>query len=300
MPHPRAPQELRPLKAQAHARKAQRRHKQVFCGLMCLTALLLTAILAALYGVAQPGLARLAPWLDYAVLALCCGLALVFLLLPCMQLAIQLYLGKTLPLTKELRALTIKFFLPLMELAGRAFKLSKDRVRHAFIYTNNALVQAEGRVYTPENILVLAPHCLQNHRCNYRLTHNINNCRGCGNCAVAGLKAMAETYGVYVALATGGSIARRLVLERRPKCLVAVACERDLTSGIQDVAPLPVWGVFNTRPFGPCIDTDVAIPEVESALRQLLGLPPLDLSLDLSQDLSLGLSMNKDLIDHDF
>ena len=71
-------------------------------------------------------------------------------------------------------------------------------------------------------------------------------------------------------------IARRLVLERRPRCLVAVACERDLTSGIQDVAPMPVLGVFNTRPFGPCIDTDVAIPEVEAALRELLGLPPLE------------------------
>ena len=76
--------------------------------------------------------------------------------------------------------------------------------------------------------------------------------------------------------ATGGSIARRLVLERRPKCLIAVACERDLTSGIQDVAPLPVLGIFNTRPFGPCLDTDVAVPEVEAALRALLGLPPLE------------------------
>ena len=76
-----------------------------------------------------------------------------------------------------------------------------------------------------------------------------------------------------MAVATGGSIARRLVLERRPKCLVAVACERDLTSGIQDVAPMPVLGIFNSRPFGPCIDTAVAIPEVEAALRLLLGLP---------------------------
>ncbi len=266
---------LQPLVPPTLASQTPAGHKRLFCGLMCLTAALASGILLAVYSVAQPGLARLHPWLDRMVLGLLCAGLLVFLILPCVQLIVQLSAGKALPLTKELRALTIKFFLPLMELLGRAFRLSKDRVRHAFIHTNNALVLAERRVYTPENILVLAPHCLQNHRCAFRLTHNINNCRSCGNCAVAGLKHLADTYGVYVALATGGSIARRLVLERRPKCLVAVACERDLTSGIQDVAPMPVLGVFNTRPFGPCIDTDVAVPEVEAALRILLGLPPL-------------------------
>lgn len=270
--HPR----LQPLPPAGLAPQTQTGHKRLFCGLMCLTAGLVAGMLLAVYGVAQPGLARLSPWFDHIMLALLCAAVLIFLVLPCVQLIVQLSIGKTLPLTKELRALTSKFFLPLMELLGRVFRLSKDRVRHAFIHTNNALVLAEGRVYTPENILVLAPHCLQNHRCAFRLTHNINNCRSCGNCAVAGLKHLADTYGVYVAVATGGSIARRLVLERRPKCLVAVACERDLTSGIQDVAPMPVLGIFNTRPFGPCIDTDVAIPEVEAALRVLLGLPPLD------------------------
>ena len=266
---------LKPLVPDRLAKKTQAGHKRLFCGLMCLTALLAAGVLAAIYSVAAPGLALISPWLERGVLILLSGAALLFLILPCLQLLIQLYTGKSLPLTKELRALTIKFFLPLMELLGRVFRLPKDRVRHAFIHTNNALVRAERRVYTPENILVLAPHCLQNHRCAYRLTHNINNCRSCGQCAVAGLKYLADTYDVHVALATGGSIARRLVLERRPKCLVAVACERDLTSGIQDVAPMPVLGVFNTRPFGPCIDTDVAIPEVEAALRELLGLPPL-------------------------
>lgn len=274
MPNSRHP--LRPIVPAKNAQKIQAKHKLLFCGLMCLTAALITGILTALYAVAQPGLAGISPWLDHALRALLCAAVLIFLILPCVQLIIQLSTGKALPLTKELRAMTIKLFLPLMELAGRAFRLPKDKVRHAFIHTNNALVRAEGNVYTPENILVLAPHCLQNHRCVFRLTHNINNCRGCGNCAVAGLKHLAEVYDVHIALATGGSIARRLVLERRPKCLIAVACERDLTSGIQDVAPMPVLGIFNTRPFGPCLDTDVAIPEVEAALRALLGLPPLE------------------------
>lgn len=265
---------LQPLIPILNVKKIQARQKRLFCGLLCLTAALLGVILAALYSVARPGLLLISPWFDLAVFICLCVDAFIFLILPCLQLIIQLYTGKALPLTRELRAVALKFFLPLMELLGHILRIPRDRIRHAFVHTNNALLHAEKQIYTPENILVLVPHCLQKHHCPYRVTNNLSNCRDCGACAVSGLKRLADAYGVHVALVTGGSLARRLVLERRPRCIVAVACERDLTSGIQDVAPMPVLGVFNTRPFGPCIDTEVALPEVEAALRGLLGLPP--------------------------
>ena len=69
-------------------------------------------------------------------------------------------------------------------------------------------------------------------------------------------------------MATGGTIARRIVVQLRPKLIIAVACERDLASGIQDTYPLPVYGILNIRPFGPCLDTDVALERVEWAIRQ--------------------------------
>jgi hypothetical protein len=45
-----------------------------------------------------------------------------------------------------------------------------------------------------------------------------------------------------------------------------VACERDLSSGIQDSYPLPVFGIINRRPNGPCYDTQVDLEKVEQAL----------------------------------
>ena len=57
-----------------------------------------------------------------------------------------------------------------------------------------------------------------------------------------------------------------MVMQARPKAIVAVACERDLTSGIQDVFPLPVLGVLNERPFGPCFNTRVDINKLEAAI----------------------------------
>ena len=81
-----------------------------------------------------------------------------------------------------------------------------------------------------------------------------------------------DKYGVRLAIATGGTIARRIVVQTRPRCIIAVACERDLTSGIQDSYPLPVFGVLNQRPHGPCVDTLVPMNALEDAVRIFLGL----------------------------
>ena len=68
------------------------------------------------------------------------------------------------------------------------------------------------------------------------------------------------------------------MVQARPKLIVAVACERDLSSGIQDTHPLPVFGVINERPNGPCLDTFVNIRRLEAAIRTFLGLEADDAS----------------------
>ena len=66
-------------------------------------------------------------------------------------------------------------------------------------------------------------------------------------------------------------MARKIVVEKKPKVIIGVACERDLTSGIQDSYPIPVFGIFNRRPFGPCFDTDVDLEMVEKGIVTFLG-----------------------------
>jgi len=59
-------------------------------------------------------------------------------------------------------------------------------------------------------------------------------------------------------------------VEFKPKAIVAIACERDLSSGIQDVNTVPVLGVLNIRPNGPCFDTTVDLAAVEDAVKFFL------------------------------
>jgi hypothetical protein len=73
-----------------------------------------------------------------------------------------------------------------------------------------------------------------------------------------------------IAVATGGTLARRIIVENRPEAIVAVACELDLTTGIQDSYPIPVIGILNDRPNGPCINTKVDIQKVRSAILDFL------------------------------
>ena len=63
-----------------------------------------------------------------------------------------------------------------------------------------------------------------------------------------------------------------MIVEKRPKLVLAVACERDLTSGIKDCYPLPVIGILNDRPFGPCFNTTVDVSKIDDALSQVLHL----------------------------
>jgi hypothetical protein len=161
--------------------------------------------------------------------------------------------------------------LPFMELVARCVGISPQQLRISFIKVNNELVLSAAENVSPQQTLILLPHCLQMAACGHRLTHDVDNCKRCGKCPFSRLLDLRDAYGVHLAVATGGTIARRIVLTRKPRLIIAVACERDLASGIQDAYPIPVFGILNLRPNGPCIDTLGPLETVEAALRHFLN-----------------------------
>ncbi len=74
-------------------------------------------------------------------------------------------------------------------------------------------------------------------------------------------------------VATGGGEARKVIHQERPSAVIGVACERDLISGIHDVAPkVATLGVANQRPEGPCKNTLIDLEELRVAIRALTGI----------------------------
>lgn len=171
----------------------------------------------------------------------------------------------------------LRFLLPVVEVVARLWSGGDtsgsrlERVRRAFIVLNNELVLDEGLHCAPEQLLILLPHCLQASQCPLRLTHHPDNCKRCGRCTLRDFLDLRDALGVRLAVAPGGTIARRIVRRDRPRIIVAVACERDLSAGIQDTAPLPVYGVLNERPNGPCMDTGVSMESVRAAVKMFVA-----------------------------
>jgi len=142
-------------------------------------------------------------------------------------------------------------FLRLMRLTSRVAGQfgRRDWVENAAVKVYNSLAVMRGRKVGQGELLVLIPRCLSRD-------------------TLDGVLGVAGRYGVPVFVATRGQLARRVIRERRPRAVVAVACERDMVSGLHDVAgKIPVLGLTMTLPSGPCKDASVDLGQLEEWVR---------------------------------
>lgn len=246
--------------------------KRLFIALMGLTCIVLVVVILLAWWIPSRGLANIHPDLPRIV-----GLVVLALsgvaILGTGLLVLTTALGKDIFFTRFMRLVVIKFLLPMIEFVGRVLGLDKDRIRQSFIAMNNSLVISQRYKVRPDRILILLPHCIQLFDCEIKVTGDVNKCVLCGRCDIKGLVEIGRKYGIDISVATGGTLARKVIVEKRPKLVLAVACERDLTSGIKDCYPLPVIGVLNLRPHGPCFNTIVDTAAIDAALQQVLDLP---------------------------
>lgn len=177
--------------------------------------------------------------------------------------------GNSFGRVKGFRRVATRLTLPVVLRTGKMFGVDKDRLVRAFVNINNEIVRNLMKSRHPEKLLILLPHCLQLDDCSLKLTSDIGRCVGCGKCDIKDLVELAERYNLSINVATGGTVARRIVKETRPDVILAVACERDLLSGIQDTYPLPVIGFCNRRPNGECRSTRVNVDMIEDEIKKL-------------------------------
>ncbi len=164
-------------------------------------------------------------------------------------------------------SITVKLLFPIAVFLAQLFRFNRNSLRTSFVKVNNSLTKAQACRIKGDRILVLLPHCLQIDVCNRKITNDLSNCVRCGRCHVGNLIEIGEKYGLKIEVVNGGTLARKRVAMFRPHGIIAVACERDLTLGIQDVHPVPVYGVINDRPFGPCVNTCVDMSLVDEAVK---------------------------------
>jgi len=128
----------------------------------------------------------------------------------------------------------------------------RDWVEHAAVDVFDALALRRGRKVGKGELLVLIPRCLSRE-------------------TLDGVLGVAERYKVPVFVATRGQLARRAIREHRPRAVVAVACERDMVTGLHDVAgKIPVLGLTMQLAAGPCKDAVIDLELFESWVRNFV------------------------------
>jgi len=149
-----------------------------------------------------------------------------------------------------------KFLLSLLPKTiwlGTKLGISKDRIGNSFIKMHNFITKTFIDKLSIFRILILLPRCLKKEA-RTRLTTRLSG----------------DNFKVYTA--AGGEEAREAIKQYRPTIILAIACERDLISGIKDVAEkILVFAIPNKRPEGPCKNTDFSLIELEEALKLLMA-----------------------------
>jgi uncharacterized protein len=142
--------------------------------------------------------------------------------------------------------------MPLAWRVGEVFGVARDWTGHASVVVYDRLALSRTRKVGADELLILIPRCLS---------------RG----ALDSVLDIARRYEVSAFVATRGQLARRVIRERRPKAVVAVACERDMVSGLHDVAGrVPVLGLTMQLPNGPCKDASIDVAKLEEFVRKYL------------------------------
>lgn len=239
--------------------------KRIFISFLLATSIFVVIFIALIGYISLKGVSEISAILG-VVFTLLIALSGLFLLFSTLILVAAMISGKQSILSMKLRGVVTKLLFPVVLRVAKIFRVDKDRIIRSFISVNNELVLDFVKQKGIKKLLILLPHCIQLDNCELKVSHNIMNCKKCGRCDIGDLAKLSEKYNLNIKVATGGTIARRIVKETMPDLIIAVACERDMLSGIQDTYPLPVIGLINERPFGPCINTKVSVAMIEKTL----------------------------------
>ena len=148
----------------------------------------------------------------------------------------------------------INFLLNLALGFGQLVGIPRDRIVNSFLKVHNILLRLKRNRLNPQELLVLLPRCL---RKDY----------------FERLGKLKDLYKFNMFTVGGGTQARMKIRSLMPRAIIAVACERDLLSGFVEINPkIPVIGFPNTRPEGPCMNTEIDLEQIELTIRQVLNM----------------------------
>ena len=219
-----------------------------FLALFAVAVFMLIGLFAIAWYMMRPRLEQFSTSLPGTMEWVMIGLAACILALVLIEIFILRKAGKSLLPYKWVASLVL-LALPKALWVGGRLGISRDRVGNSFIKVHNYIITTHAERVNPARLLMLLPRCL-------------------GKEARGEVISRTDQYDMYVVTVGGGEEARKAIGQYHPSLVLAVACERDLLSGIRDITvKVPVLAIPNTRPEGPCKNTCLQIDKFEEMLR---------------------------------
>jgi hypothetical protein len=221
--------------------------KRLFLTLSILAIVLLTLSLLLVWYLIEPRISQLNSKLAQSFKLFIFGLILI-LLFVFLQTVLSIIFHKNLLIRIRNKNFSITFLTPFILALGKKIGISYDRIGNSFIKVSNSLIMNTRWKFSCSKILILLPRCLR---------RSIQK----------QIIAIANKYKCLIYTVPGGELARQIIAEQKPSAVIGVACERDLLTGIRDVHHIPVIGIPNQRPEGPCKNTTVDYKKIEDAVK---------------------------------
>lgn len=226
--------------------------KRIFLGVILTTIILLGCLGFFVWYMVSPRLSQYHPQLPvfFAVfLGLFWGLIAFWFLL----MVLSILMEKDIFMRLGGKEFSLTFLVPIALRFGVRIGISKDKMGQSFVKVSNILIRTSARRVKPEKLLILLPRCLQKS-------------------LIEKITKFSKELNIAIYIVSGGEKAREVIDQTMPKAIIGVACERDLLSGIQEVlSKIPVIGIPNIRPEGPCKNTVIDMNEFEKAVQTFLG-----------------------------
>jgi hypothetical protein len=131
---------------------------------------------------------------------------------------------------------------------------------------NRSLIQSFASTPYNERVLLL-PQCLRAKDCPAEIGKYGYECKHCGKCSIAKIMQLTKNLGYIGAFVLpGGSLAKKILLELKPKASLGVACSKELVLGSYLCEKLGIVGQGVILLRDGCINTIVDMKALKEAL----------------------------------
>ena len=151
------------------------------------------------------------------------------------------------------------FYSPLKSFAN-LLGLDDSLVDNIGIEVRNKVNKSKFDEISPEDKIIVLPHCLRSAQCEASLKETGIKCTYCGKCAIGVIKKKAEPMGYRVFIVPGSSFVKKIVQQNKFKGVVGVACHVDLNQTMMALEKFSPQGVLLST--SGCFETKVDVSKV--------------------------------------